>query len=609
MKRHYRIIGLLFVIALLAVSCGQAIQTAGAATPAETRIELPPATPVPYAIDAVCDTNSDGITTSEELIYHDIVVNEQGTILPWYDPSDLCASYDHVIRLVFNWWLTMPGNPGEPDIPYYLMHMTWQPPIRFNGLGGDQLAMAMSSWRLLYAYTGDPRTIADMVLMADHVINNGLSPASHPWPNIPYPYNFDENQLDKLIGDYMYGENIAQTDKAGSLGYEFVYLYKITGEERFLQAAVNIANTLAQYTQVGTETMSPLPFRVKTSTGEFNDGLGNMYTTNFTATLMLWEDLTDLGQGNLANYAVAHDRILNWLRTYPVHNNAWGPFFEDGPGYSVTQINAVTLAMYIMEHRDLWGPTWQEDARFALDWPIDVLINNNWIDYGVYVINEQTGYMQPGNSHTSRQASMELRYAELTGDTSRVENAVRQLTWATYMVDFDGKNRYPNDGIWLTDGYGDYVRHYLRAMAAAPGLAPDDQDHLLRTSSVITSIAYQAGRIDYQTYDARADEKLKITTFTPLVVTAGGVVLPKLNSIAALETQQGYTYGAPGDLPTVMRIRHDNATTIVITGDPSITPTPPTPSSTPPTPSVTPPTPSPTAPPGNHFIFIPSIFH
>ncbi len=586
--------GILLAVALLATTCGQAIVPAEAATPSAKSNIPANSTPAPTELVAGCATNAIPQFTTVSLIYHEIITDEQGNILPWYNPENLCDSYDHVIRLVFEWWLNMERNPGEPDIPYYLMHMTWEPPSPFfdaKGLGGDQLAMAMSSWRLYYAYTGDARAIADMVLMADYVINNGLSPSDHPWPNIPYPYNVDETRLDKLTGDFLYGEKITQPDKAGSLGYEFVYLYKMTGEQRFLQAAVNIADTLAQYTEVGTETVSPLPFRVKTSTGEFNDGLGRMYTTNFTGTLMLWEELSSLGEGNLNSYAVAHNRILNWLRAYPVHNNDWGPFFEDGSGLNtITQINAVTLAMYIMEHRDIWGPTWQTDARFALDWPINVLINNNWSQYGLYVINEQTGYMQPGNSHTSRQASMELRYAELTGDNSRVTNAVRQLSWATYMVDFDGKNRYPNDGIWLTDGYGDYVRHYLRAMAAAPGLAPDNQDHLLRTTSVITNIEYQTGRIEYHTFDAQAQEKLKITTFSPLSVTANGIPLPRLFSLAALNTQPGYTLGLPGDLPTVMRIRHDLGTTIVITGDSTPTPTP-----------------TPTPPPLTKKLFIPVV--
>jgi hypothetical protein len=60
----------------------------------------------------------------------------------------------------------------------------------------------------------------------------------------------------------------------------------------------------------------------------------------------------------------------------------------------------------------------------------------------------------------------------LTGDRSGADHAIRQLNWATYMVDVDGKNRYMQDENWLTDGYGDYVRHYLRSMAAMPELAP-----------------------------------------------------------------------------------------------------------------------------------------
>ena len=119
--------------------------------------------------------------------------------------------------------------------------------------------------------------------------------------------------------------------------------------------------------------------------------------------------------------------------------------------------------------------------------------NREWQDVGVLPINEQTTYKQPGNSHSSRHASLELLYGEKTGDRSREEAAIRRLNWATYMVDENGRNMYPavtranasragaGAGHWLTDGYGDYARHYLRAMASLPSLAPENQNHLLRT--------------------------------------------------------------------------------------------------------------------------------
>lgn len=59
------------------------------------------------------------------------------------------------------------------------------------------------------------------------------------------------------------------------------------------------------------------------------------------------------------------------------------------------------------------------------------------------------------------------------------------LSYSIYMVDVDGKNRYIEDENWLTDSHGDFVRHYLRSMAAMPELAPATQDLLLPTPSVI----------------------------------------------------------------------------------------------------------------------------
>jgi hypothetical protein len=88
-------------------------------------------------------------------------------------------------------------------------------------------------------------------------------------------------------------------------------------------------------------------------------------------------------------------------------------------------------------------------------------------------------------------------------------------------VNDDGRNRYPNDDIWLTDGYGDYVRHYLRAMASMPELAPDDQNHLLRTTSAIQKIEYATGSIAYRKFDRPSEERFKLGAGVPLRVRGG----------------------------------------------------------------------------------------
>jgi hypothetical protein len=171
-------------------------------------------------------------------------------------------------------------------------------------------------------------------------------------------------------------------------------------------------------------------------------------------------------------------------------NNKWGPFFEDVDWWSKTQINAMTFARFIMEHRNYFDD-WKNDVLKIIGWVHQNFANDKWKKYGVVVTNEQTVYQNPGESHSARQAADELLFASLSGDNSLYENAVRELTWATYMVDFDGRNRFPGDEPWLTDGYGDYVRHFLRAMDADPSLTPPGEDHIISSTSVIQQADYK----------------------------------------------------------------------------------------------------------------------
>ena len=132
---------------------------------------------------------------------------------------------------------------------------------------------------------------------------------------------------------------------------------------------------------------------------------------------------------------------------------------------------------------------------------------------------------------------MELEYWRLTGDTTYVRNAVKMLNWATYMVDYDGKNFYPTNDVWLTDGYGDYTRHYLRAMAACPQLAPDNGDHLLESSSIVKKITYEPGRIAFTTYDPSSKSILRLQA-KPKQVKVNGAALNESDNM----DNEGWTW-------------------------------------------------------------------
>src|ERR1035437_3077571 len=207
----------------------------------------------------------------EILIYHPIQTDKNGKIIPWYDENP-GKSYDHVINLVWNFWDHMRQDMN--GLPYYMNHQVWN--ANFDdprGIGGDQFAMALSSWTLYYAYSGDERVKANMCFITDYYLTHGLSDPDAEWANIPFPYNtYIYSGL--YDGDMRDGKDVAQPDKAGSFGLELIHLYKMSsgynvGENRnYLDAAVKIANTLTEHMKQGKLNYSPLPFKINVFTGE-----------------------------------------------------------------------------------------------------------------------------------------------------------------------------------------------------------------------------------------------------------------------------------------------------------------------------------------------------
>jgi hypothetical protein len=508
--------------------------------------------------------SNDTILYSDTIQYHPVRISRSdGSILPWFSASR-GESYDTVLMLVWNFWKNMETDSN--GLKYYMNHQVWKQEHDMRGLGGDQINMALSSWNLLYAYTGYPEIIENMRYIADTYLERSLSSPDDKWSFLPYPYNTDIHS-GRYDGDMRNGKGITQPDKAGSFGFELVNLYRITGERKYLDAAIRIAGTLAKHIQPGDADRSPLPFRVNAKTGEAgllfnNDGSGNaaesaLYTSNWTGTMRLLEALKELDKDHSDVYEEAFYKLYEWMKSYPLKTNKWGPFFEDIPGWSDTQTNAISFAMFIMDHRDMF-PSWRQDVRGIIDWTYRELGNHEYEKYKVTVMNEQTVYRVPGNSHSSRQASVELMYAELSGDTTFASNAVRTLNWATYTVAADGRNRYIRDDIWLTDGYGDYVRHYIRAMAAMPELAPAGENHILGSTSVISAVNYSEEAIVYRTFDKRSSEVLRVIR-KPSRVTAGD---KKINESKKI-TDDSWTWDAITE-GGILKISKSAATEVVI---------------------------------------------
>ena len=463
------------------------------------------------------------------LVFHDIVKDGNGNLAPWFNP-DLATSYDHDLSLIWNFWKNYPTNTN--GLKYYMTDHTYCSGGCSNQIGGDQFAMALSSEGLLYAYTGDSAVINDMVYIANTYLAHSLTPSNYYYANVPYSSNYTRSDTAIYDGDYLLGAGIVQPDKAGSFGYELVNLFKITKDTAYLTAAVNIANTLATNITYGDANNSPYPFKVKGIDGSVPSGILTTYTADYAPTLRLWESLNAMHLGNTSSYNYAYTTLKGWVKTYPMNNNNWGCFFEDIAEASNTETNAVTMAYYIMEHPN-WSSTYLQDARSLLDWTFSTFASHAYDSLGVSAIFEQSVDLKEGGSHTSRYASAELLYSELTGDTSKVIRAERELTWATYLCDTSGQVRFSpaENSVWLTDGYGDYVRHFIRAMANYPAIAPAYANHLLGSTSVVTHINYQPQEIKYNVYDTISTETLRLTS-APMQVKVEGVPINPVSSLA-----------------------------------------------------------------------------
>lgn len=100
------------------------------------------------------------------------------------------------------------------------------------------------------------------------------------------------------------------------------------------------------------------PFKPNAINGEIgsllpHDGKAVVYSscsTNWASTLYLFENLTTLKISNIdtVKYKIPHQKVLSWHKKYPIQSNKRGSFFGDILEWSDTQINSVTMALYVM---------------------------------------------------------------------------------------------------------------------------------------------------------------------------------------------------------------------------------------------------------------------
>jgi hypothetical protein len=462
---------------------------------------------------------------------HEIVLDAQERLEPW-------TSYDRVVWLAMNFIKHCPVEPRN-GLPWYLQYSCfWTDPLRpaiWPDNPAGKFAWAVTTLLKYYPYSGEAAFIEQVRTMLLRLWEQ-RTPEHYAWAGLPYASAHPGTGV--YFGARADGEFASEPDKAAQVGRAMVDFYEMTGEQAFLEAGRRIADELVKHQRPGDAAHSPWPFRVEVRSGQVIEE----YTAHMIPAVRLFDELARLGE---TKYQPARDQVWAWLAAYPLQNNIWKGHFEDirldPENGNRDQLSALETARYILERRDSL-PDWRKLAQGLIDWVRENLGGHPF--FTAIPVHEQKYCYFPMGSHTARFACLSARYAEATGDERYFEQARRSFNWAAYMAGEDGtvtvgvdRPDYYNQ-CWFTDGYFDYVPHFIDGMAAMPQTAPADCDHLLHSSSVVQEIHYAAYRIEYRTFDTSGWQKLRLT-FEPLSVFAGDRRLPRLSQ---LQETPGWTF-------------------------------------------------------------------
>jgi hypothetical protein len=520
-------------------------------------------------------------TSPPVIVGHSIRVDASRKLLAWA-PGD--SPYALVARLA--WTALETKFPvQENGVPTWLAWSRFDPDssegINWPHNPASLYAMLTDGALLWYPFSGD-RAAVDLARRAlDYSLTHGTTPADWDWARVPYASanagDVDYRGADDEWCDFCGrgdGVGVIEPDKVGELGYAYARMFEMTGETRYRDGAVACADALAGHVREGDAQRSPWPFRVYAQSNVVREE----YSSNVVGAVMLLDELVRLGLGDVDAYARTRGVAVDWLMRVPMMNDAWSGYFEDidiqtDPAANPNQYSALRTARWLLAHRDA-DPRWREHAAHLIAWAAQTFGGDTGTErgtqWGATVMSEQAADMAKMGSHTARFAATTALWSEATGDTAARERAFRSLNWATYTCREDGivtVGEDKNEGWWFSDGYGDYMRHFLVAMAAVPEWAPARESHLLGSTSVVTHVDYGPSRVAWTTFDADATETLRMVAW-PASVAVGGATLDERDDLDS----EGFVAEPLAAGGVVVRVRHTRPGEVVVTTSPSAAP-------------------------------------
>lgn len=519
-----------------------------------------------------------------QLPYHAPELDRQGKLLAWYEPGKNLG-YDRVLKL--GWDFIEHKVPVDTrtksGLKIYLINSVYDDDTLQGVYWQHNPAMVYAAFVdgvvAWYPYSGDEEAVAAVRGMLDYQLAHGTTPADWNWASVPFATACDDQTeyghcIQNLPAEFYGG---IETDKVSQLGTGYALFYELTGERKYLEAAIHCADALAKHVRPGDDDNTPWPFRLDAKTGVTL--AREEYGGDIASSARLFDELMRLNAGDTTAYKAARETAWGWVLQHPLNRNSkawdkWSGFFEDVPyrADNVNQFLPDLTAYYILSREDPASvdPAWLSHVGHLIDW-VRLRFGRGPF-FGAWAIDEQGTPDGRGccsragqGSHGGRWAAINALFAERSGDGQAREDAYRSMNYATYFAGSDGRiaccGADFHQPFWFSDGYADYLRHFSWTMGALPDLAPIGESHILRSTSVIQKVSYSHNRIAYKTFDSTGTQVARLS-FKPAKVTVGGSSLRERSDLK----EPGFTIEAAAQGDYIVRVRQAGGNDVVIEG-------------------------------------------
>ena len=506
---------------------------------------------------------------------HKVTLDNENKLLPWFTPRE--GAYDHFLHLRWDFIKTkVPGSPGpapRSDYPQYYFYCAFvenngvlEPDPWMNDIG-EKIPNWFENARLYYAYTGDSGVMKIVGDFVDYFLEHGISSPDFAWPNFPYTTT---NAGDTLFRGFSDHPNLVlheiQVDHAGEMGLTFYRMYLFTGDEKYLAAAIHVADVLAKYARKGTSTESVWPYRVVMDDGKVT----SPYGANWTGCYMLLDYLIKDNMGNVPAYQAARDKAREFLLQFPMKTGYWTDGHSDTDINSSTyrsNLSASNASLCLFDYPEL-DPDWKANIPMLIQWTEEYFVYRTdpgepATMWGANIVGEQDIFNHKMDYQTARYGAACARWYAISGDLSYKEKAYRSLNWVTYCNDSSGMafESPVSEGIhsWWSDCYGECPRMFYHAFAGVPEWAPPAENHILYSEGILKNVEYGSGRVTYTATKSHDTEYLRLA-FNPKSITVNGSRLLLL----AKADREGYTLKSLGNGDYAISIKRSKAGRVLI---------------------------------------------